>query len=78
MLGWMRKQTRSWFVYIAFAIIIVVFVFFYGWRGGGSPDEAAVAIVNGESITRKQYEKGCCAAKHRTGSVINLKKDGCF
>ena len=58
MLGWMRKQTRSWFVYIAFGIIIVVFVFFYGWRGGGSPDEAAVAIVNGESITRKQYDKG--------------------
>ncbi len=38
--------------------MLVVFVFFYGWGGRGAPDEAAVAIVNGDSITRKQYEKG--------------------
>lgn len=57
MLGWMRKQTRSWFVYIAFGIIIVVFVFFYGWRGDMAGDEATVAVVNGEKLTRKQYEQ---------------------
>jgi peptidyl-prolyl cis-trans isomerase D len=53
----MRKQTRSWFVYIAFGIIIVVFVFFYGWRGDPVGDETTVAVVNGEKLTRKQYEQ---------------------
>jgi peptidyl-prolyl cis-trans isomerase D len=53
----MRKQTRSWFVYIAFGIIIIVFVFFYGWRGDQPLDETTVAVVNGEKLTRKQYEQ---------------------
>ncbi len=57
MLGWMRKQTRSWFVYIAFGIIIVVFVFFYGWRGDREQGESTVAVVNGEKLTRRQYEQ---------------------
>jgi peptidyl-prolyl cis-trans isomerase D len=53
----MRKQTRSWFVYIAFGIIIVVFVFFYGWRGDQEQNDATVAVVNGEKLTRRQYEQ---------------------
>ena len=57
MLGWMRKQTRSWFVYIAFGIIIIVFIFFYGWRGDQVGDETTVAVVNGEKLTRKQYDQ---------------------
>ena len=57
MLGWIRKQTRSWFVYIAFGIIIVVFVFFYGWRGDQEQNDATVAVVNGEKLTRRQYEQ---------------------
>lgn len=57
MLGWMRKQTRSWFVYIAFGIIIIVFVFFYGWGGRGTREDAVVAMVNDQEITRRQYDR---------------------
>jgi len=57
MLGWMRKQTRSWFVYVAFGIIIIVFVFFYGYSGQSGPGQSVVATVNDYKITRKQYEK---------------------
>jgi len=56
-LGWMRKQTRSWFVYIAFGVIIIVFVFFYGWRGDRERDATVVAEVNGEKLSRRQYEQ---------------------
>jgi len=57
MLGWMRKQTKSWFVYLAFGIIIIVFVFFYGYSGDVAPGQGAAAEVNGQKITRSQYEK---------------------
>lgn len=57
MLGWMRKQTRSWFVYIAFGIIIVVFVFFYGWGGRGAREQEMVSLVNNQKITRRQYNE---------------------
>ena len=57
MLGWMRKQTRSWFVYIAFGIIIIVFIFFYGYSGQSGPGQSVVATVNDYKITRQQYEK---------------------
>jgi len=57
MLGWMRRQTRSWFVYIAFGVIIVVFVFFYGWRGRGSGEQAVIALVNSQKITRRLYNE---------------------
>ena len=57
MLGWMRKQTRSWVVYIAFGVIIIVFVFFYGWGGEGAREEVVVAVVNDHKITRRQYDR---------------------
>ena len=57
MLGWMRRQTKSWFVYLAFGIIIVVFVFFYGWGGRGNLGQTVVAEVNGQKITNRQYEE---------------------
>ncbi|MDX1778241.1 MAG: SurA N-terminal domain-containing protein, partial [Thermodesulfobacteriota bacterium] len=57
MLGWMRKQTKSWFVYLAFGIIIIVFVFFYGYSGDVAPGQGVAAEVNGQKITRSQYEK---------------------
>jgi len=57
MLGWMRKQTRSWFVYIAFGIIIIVFVFFYGWGRRGGREQTIVALVNGQEISRKQHNE---------------------
>ena len=56
MLGWMRRQTKSWFVYLAFGIIIIVFVFFYGYSGKGAPGQGVAAEVNGQKITRSQYE----------------------
>ncbi len=57
MLGWMRKQTRSWFVYIAFGIIIIVFVFFYGWGGRDAREDTVVALVGDQKITRRQYDR---------------------
>jgi len=57
MLGWMRKQTRSWFVYIAFGIIIVVFVFLYGFPQKGQRGEAFVAKVNNQKIARRSYNE---------------------
>ncbi|RLC28996.1 hypothetical protein DRH13_06335, partial [Candidatus Woesebacteria bacterium] len=57
MLGWMRKQTRSWFVYIAFGIIIIVFVFFYGWGGRDAREDTIVALVGDQKITRRQYDR---------------------
>ncbi len=57
MLGWMRKQTRSWFVYIAFGIIVVVFIFFYGFPGKDQREQAIVAQVNNQKITRRQYDE---------------------
>lgn len=57
MLGWMRKQTRSWFVYIAFGIIVVVFVFFYGFPGKGQREQTIVAQVNNQKIARRQHDE---------------------
>jgi len=57
MLGWMRKQTRSWFVYIAFGIIIIVFILMYGFPQEGQRDGAFVAQVNNQKITRRQYNE---------------------
>lgn len=53
----MRKQTKSWFVYIAFGIIIIVFIFFYGYGEQGGPGQSVVATVNDHTISRNQYEK---------------------
>ena len=57
MLGWMRKQTKSWFVYSAFGIIIIVFVFFYGYGGRGAREQEVAALVNDQEITRTQLER---------------------
>ena len=57
MLGWMRKQTKSWFVYIAFGIIIVVFIFLYGFPQEGQREGVFVAQVNNQKITRRQYNE---------------------
>ncbi len=57
MLGWMRRQTRSWFVYVAFGVIIIVFVFFYGWGGRGAREDAVIALVNDQKITQRQYDR---------------------
>ena len=57
MLGWMRRQTKSWFVYLAFGIIIIVFVFFYGYGGQETSGQGVAAEVNGQKITRTQYER---------------------
>jgi peptidyl-prolyl cis-trans isomerase D len=57
MLGWMRKQTRSWFVYIAFGIIIVVFIFLYGFPQKGQREGTFVAKVNNQKITRRQHDE---------------------
>jgi len=57
MLGWMRTQTKSWFAYLAFGIIIIVFVFFYGWGGRDERADTVVALVGDQKITRRQYDR---------------------
>lgn len=58
MLGWMRKQTRSWVVYVGVGAIIIVFIFFYGFGSRrGAKELAIVALVSGQKITRRQYDE---------------------
>jgi hypothetical protein len=58
MLDIIRKKASAWGVKIIFGIIIVVFVFFFGYNrmsqksGGG---KGAVARVNGTTINRPEY-----------------------
>ena len=56
LLGLMRKHAKSWLIKIFIAIIIVVFVFYFGYsfRSGTS---SIVAYVNGTPITAKEYER---------------------
>lgn len=57
MLSYMRENAGSWIIKILFAIIVVVFVFFYGFsdvRETGT--KAVIAKVGGSSITMTQYQ----------------------
>jgi peptidyl-prolyl cis-trans isomerase D len=60
MLKLMRKKAQSWIIKVLFAVIIIVFVFFYGFsRRTGQ--RKVIAEVNGAKITtgvfRGEYEK---------------------
>ncbi len=59
MLDTLRRSSRSFLVYIFFAIIIVVFVFSFGPSSGGcqstTSQSSQAAIVNGEAISLRSY-----------------------
>lgn len=56
LLSLMRKNAKSLIIKVLLGIIIIVFIFFYGYSRT-SNDVTKVAAVNGEIITRQEYQK---------------------
>ncbi len=56
LLSLMRKHAQSWIIKFMIALIVVVFIFFYGYTFR-SDDRIKVAEVNGEPISRVEYER---------------------
>ena len=54
MLKFFRKHARGWFMLLFMAIIILVFVFYFG-TDRGSQKTSAVAIIDGRAISEGQY-----------------------
>ena len=57
MLSFMRKNAKSWIVKILFVIIILVFVFFYGYSDMRQGKETALASVGKKKITIGEYQE---------------------
>ena len=57
MLTYMRKNAGSWIVKVIFAVIIIVFVFFYGYGSKQGPEERVLVTVGAAKITTEQYRK---------------------
>jgi peptidyl-prolyl cis-trans isomerase D len=53
----MRKHARNWIMKVLLAIIIIVFIFYFGSMTGRQKADA-VATVDGKIITYLEYEKG--------------------
>ena len=53
----MRKNAKSWIVKILFVIIILVFVFFYGYSDMRKGKETALASVGSKKITVGEYQE---------------------
>lgn len=60
MLDILRKKAQTWFTKVVFGIIILVFVFFFGYnrisKKYGSAGKNVVATVNGHVITRPEFK----------------------
>lgn len=56
LLSLMRKHAQSWIIKFLIGIIVVVFVLYFGYNFN-SDDHIKVAEVNGEAISRLEYEK---------------------
>jgi len=57
MLSYMREKAGSWIIKVLFGIIVIVFVFFYGFSSLRKPDkDAAIAKVGNHKITMSQYQ----------------------
>jgi len=60
MLRLMRKKAQSWMIKVLFAMIIIVFIFFYGY-GRKSGQQRVIAEINGtkiaDSLFRSEYQK---------------------
>jgi peptidyl-prolyl cis-trans isomerase D len=57
MLDRLRQSAESWGIKIAFAIIIVVFVFYFGMGSFTEKKEAVVAYVGGDPISAREFQK---------------------
>ncbi|MHA1575157.1 MAG: SurA N-terminal domain-containing protein [Alphaproteobacteria bacterium] len=51
----MRKNAGSWIVKILFSIIVIVFVFFYGFSDVGNKDQEVIASVGNKKIYVAEY-----------------------
>ncbi|MCX5829405.1 MAG: SurA N-terminal domain-containing protein [Deltaproteobacteria bacterium] len=56
MLELMRKHARNWIMKVLLAIIIIVFIFYFGSMSGRQKADA-IATVDGKIITYREYEK---------------------
>ncbi len=57
MLTYMRKNAGSWIVKVIFAVIIIVFIFFYGYGSKQGSEERVLATVGTTKITTENYRK---------------------
>ena len=57
MLTYMRKNAGSWIVKVIFAVIIIVFIFFYGYGSKPGSEERVLATVGTTKITTENYRK---------------------
>jgi peptidyl-prolyl cis-trans isomerase D len=57
MLERLRRNAGSWGIKIAFGIIIVVFVFYFGMGSFTEKKEPVVAYVGGEAISAREFQK---------------------
>jgi len=57
MLERLRQNAESWGIKIAFAIIIVVFVFYFGMGNFTEKKEPVVAYVGGDAISAREFQK---------------------
>jgi len=53
----LRKKARSTLIYIIFAAIIVVFIFYFGWGGMQEKGEEWIVKVNDTTISYNNYRK---------------------
>lgn len=57
MLDRLRQNAESWGIKIAFGIIIVVFIFYFGMGNFSERKEPVVAYVGGEAISAREFQK---------------------
>ncbi len=57
MLSYMRKNAGSWIIKVLFGIIVIVFVFFYGFSDVRNAKDATVATVGKRKITVGEFQK---------------------
>jgi len=57
MLEIMRNNASGWIVKILFAVIIFIFVFAFGMSGLNDTGDPTVATVNGQTISRAEYQQ---------------------
>jgi len=55
LLNALRQKARSIFIYVIFAIIIVVFIFYFGWGGMREKQESWILKVNDHTISYDAY-----------------------
>ena len=57
MLGMFRRKAQSPVIQVTILVVILVFIFWGASRNRGNKVQNAVATVNGESITFRDYQK---------------------